>query len=68
MHEESLIPNPLGIPADSNQLGNPLALAVSIYRDIKAAATGQRSLDQQQAALLVAVERVHGRKQTRSLD
>ena len=24
MHEESLIPNPLGIPADSNQLGNPL--------------------------------------------
>ena len=25
MHEESLIPNPLGIPADSNQLGNPLA-------------------------------------------
>jgi hypothetical protein len=26
MHEESLIPNPLGIPADSNQLGNPLVL------------------------------------------
>jgi len=31
MHEESLIPNPLGIPADSNQLGNPLVPLHSDY-------------------------------------
>jgi hypothetical protein len=42
MHEESLIPNPLGIPADSNQLGNPLVplLDLKFLNEVAAGAVG----------------------------